>query len=134
VNEIYGFPARAETLNRAEFLERIPFHPDDRPRVLAEVNKHDWNDRNLQEIQCRIVPRPASRAGFHSRAKVVRVPRAAGAGAWAWSPISRAQLAEQELRDSRERYARALDVAVEGHMDWYRRRKSTLSPIRPRES
>ena len=74
VNEIYGFPHRASTLNRIEFLNLIPLHPDDRPRVLAELSKPDWEDPagDLYEIECRIVPRPGEIRWIHSRAKIVR--------------------------------------------------------------
>ena len=119
VNEIYGFPAQAQTLNRSEFLKQIPFHPDDLPRVLAEVNKHDWNDRNLQEIQCRIVPRSGETRWIRSRAKVVRDAqgrprRRVGVLA----DITERKRAEEALREQTERLQLGQAAMRMIVMDW----------------
>ena len=117
VNEIYGFPAQAKTLNRSEFLEQIPFHPDDRPRVLAEVSKHDWNDRNLQEIQCRIVPRSGEMRWIRSRAKVVRDAQGRAGASACWRHHG-----AQARRGSAARADRALQLGQAAMrmiiMDW----------------
>ena len=90
VNEIYGFPRQASTLNRIEFLNQIPFHPDDR-HVLAELSRLDWQDPpgDLYEFECRIVRARARRAGSTRAPRWCATPKAARAGAWAWSPTSR---------------------------------------------
>ena len=120
VNEIYGFPRQARTLNRIEFLNQIPFHPDDR-HVLAELSRLDWQDPpgDLYEIECRIVPRPGETRWIHSRAKVVRDAegrprRRVGVVA----DITERKLAAEALRVSEERYAVAMEVAEEGHWEW----------------
>ncbi len=119
VNEIYGFPAQAQTLNRSEFLERIPFHPDDRPRVLAEVSKHDWNDRNLQEIQCRIVPRSGETRWIRSRAKVVRDAQGhARRRVGVLADITERKRAEEALREQTERLQLGQAAMRMIIMDW----------------
>jgi len=74
VNEIYGIPQEASIADRIQFLKRIPFHPDDRQRVIDELSKSDWQalDQDFYEIECRIAPRPGVTRWIHSRAKVVR--------------------------------------------------------------
>ena len=119
VNEIYGFPAQAKTLNRSEFLEQIPFHPDDRPRVLAEVSKHDWNDRNLQEIQCRIVPRSGETRWIRSRAKVVRDAQGrARRRVGVLADITERKRAEEALREQTERLQLGQAAMRMITMDW----------------
>ena len=119
VNEIYGLPPQATTMDRAEFFKQVPFHPDDRPRIVAEVSKPDWNDRNLQEIQCRIVPRPGEVRWTRSRAKVVRDAqgrprRRVGVLA----DITERKLAEQALREQTERLQLGQAAMRMIIMDW----------------
>jgi PAS domain S-box-containing protein len=119
VNEIYGSPAQAKTLNRSEFLEQIPFHPDDRPRVLAEVNKHDWNDRSLQETQCRIVLRSGETRWIRSRAKVVRDAQGrARRRVGVLADITEHKRAEEALREQTERLQLGQAAMRMIIMDW----------------
>jgi PAS domain S-box-containing protein len=119
VNEIYGFPAQAETLKRGEFFARIPFHPDDRPRVLAEVSKPDWNDRNLHEIQCQIVPRPGETRWTRSRAKVVRDAQGrAVRRVGVLADITERKRAEEALRAQTERLQLGQAAMRMIIMDW----------------
>jgi len=123
-----GGDAEPRRISRADSVS--PGRP--RPRVAAGVGyKHDWNPTALPEIQCGSFHARRAARDFTSPPRWCAMPRAARAGAWAGRRYHRARkLAEQELRDSRERYARALGRGGRGPHGLVRgRRKSTLSPI-----
>src|SRR5262245_37059171 len=121
LNEIYGFGRQPTVVNRMEFARRLPFHPEDRERVLAEMTRHerDGGAGDLYEIECRIVPRSGEMRWIHARAKVVRdtegrARRRVGVVA----DITARKRAEEALKLSEKRYAVAMEVAEEGHFDW----------------
>jgi PAS domain S-box-containing protein len=125
LNEIYDFPQQAGIVNRAEFVRRIPFHPDDR-HLLADiidpgVVKADWRKtpHDFFEYDCRIVPRSGDVRWIRTRGKLVRdaagrVRRRVGVVA----DITERKQAEEALRESQQRYARAMLAAEAGFWDW----------------
>jgi len=125
LNEIYDFPRHATIVNRAEFLNQIPFHPDDRS-LLDDILKGDrvrpeWQKPNqdLFEYDCRFVPHPGEIRWLHIRGKVIRdaegrARRRVGVAA----DITDRKVAEETLRLSEQRYALAMEAAQDAHWDW----------------
>ena len=122
LNEIYGFPRHANTANRVEFLNQIPFHPDDR-HLLADIISADWDDpaqvSRMERYSARIVPRPGETRWIQTRAMVTRDAQGrARRRVGVIADITERKLAEEALRLSQERYAYAMEAAQDAHWDW----------------
>ena len=81
--EICGFPAGTTFAGRAEFLSRFPFHPQDRERVLDEVDARCASAAPRHEFDIRIVRDGQTRwlhvIDLHSRDASGRLTRAISA-------------------------------------------------------
>src|SRR6202008_1859522 len=124
LNEIYGFPREAQTVDRLEYLNRMPLHPDDR-HSLADIIRPDPEDRgrDVYEFECRIVPRPGETRWIHTRGKVLRdadgrARRRVGVVA----DITERKLAADELRESEARFRGLTEL----WSDWYWRQDEPL--------
>ena len=59
--ELYGFPPGTTFRNRADFLARFPFHPDDRPRWEEAMAAHFAGETARFDIEIRMLPHGETR-------------------------------------------------------------------------
>jgi len=57
LREMFGLPASANGAGRAAFLERVPFHPDDRSKWQQMVDAHSAGDTARLDGEIRVLPR-----------------------------------------------------------------------------
>ena len=116
--EIGGFPPDFQYSGRADIVDRIPFHPDDRADYEAAVAAHFAGETPRLDIVVRIVPDGEVRwlhvIGMCLRDADGQPVRWAGSV----SDITPRKLAEEARRLSEERYALAMEASDEGHFDW----------------
>src|SRR5258706_1022327 len=108
--EMYGFPPGTTFKNRADFLARFPFHPDDRPRWEEAIAAHFAGKTARFDIEIRMVPRGETRwihlTGLLTRDASGKPVRWTGSAA----DITERRCAEDELRLSEQRYALAIEA------------------------
>ena len=119
MNQIFGWNADTGFADHAEFSARAPFHPDDRGRVLKAVHAVMSGESERYELEYRIEPRPGEICWVRSRAKAFRDERGALSRlSGSMTDITDRKHAEDALRLSEERQARAMDAAGEGLWEW----------------
>jgi PAS domain S-box-containing protein len=123
--EMYALPADSKFASRADFIARLPLHPDDRPRWERAVAEHFAGHTERFEIEVRMLPRGETiwvrLAGRCTRDAAGRVVSWTGSAA----DVTQRKLAqeslersEQALRRSGERFALAVRGAKDGIWDW----------------
>ena len=119
MKQLFGFPADMRFADRAEFLARAPFHPDDRQRVLDAVRSTITGTVERYELDYRIVPRPGEVRWVRSRGKRFVDERGAPARlSGSLTDITDRKLAEEASRRSEERFALAVAGSNDGVWDW----------------
>ena len=116
--EMCGFPIDTTFRNRADFLARFPFHPEDRDRVIDAINATPASGIDRLELEMRILRHGETRwhhlTGLCSRDATGELLH------WnaAITDITDRKLADAALRESQERYERAMLAAEAGFWDW----------------
>src|SRR5467141_3756329 len=116
--EIGGFPPDFQFLRREDVVDRIPFHPEDRPKYDAAVAAHFAGATPRVDVMIRITPHGDTR-WLHVIGMCLR--DASGKPVrWAGSvnDVTARMRAEEALRLSEERYALAMLAAEDAHWDW----------------
>ena len=117
--EILGLPPGTTSKGRAEALSRIPYHPEDRAKYDAAVAEHFAGKTPRVDIQLRLLVRGELR-WVHATGMCLR-DAAHNPVRWAGSiaDITEHKRAEEALRLSEERHARALAASNDGLWEWY---------------
>ena len=116
--ELYGFPPGTTFSGRADFLARLPLHPDDRPKWEAAAAAHFAGTTARIDMEIRILRRGETRwlhlTGLVSRDAAGEPARWTGSVA----DVTDRRTAEDALRLSEHRYALAMEATGDGHWDW----------------
>jgi PAS domain S-box-containing protein len=116
--ELYGFPPGTTFKNRADFIAKFPFHPEDRPRWEEAIAAHFAGKTARFDIEIRMTPRGETRwvhlTGLLSRDASGKPVRWTGSVA----DITERRCAEDALRLSEQRYMLAMEATGDGHWDW----------------
>ena len=116
--ELYGFAPGTTFENRADFLARFPFHPEDRERWEKAIAAHFAGETARFDIEIRMLPHGETRwihlTGVLSRDAAGKPVRWTGSAA----DITERKCAEDALRLSEQRYALAMEATGDGHWDW----------------
>ena len=116
--EIGGFPPDTRFSKRADIVDRIAFHPEDRPKYEAAMAAHFAGETPRMDVVIRIMPHGEVRwlhvIGTCSRDGDGKPVRWAGSV----SDVTERMRVEEALRISEERYAHAMEGSDAGHWDW----------------
>jgi len=131
--EQWGMPPELTVPNRQQMLDRFPFHPGDRDRVVALLDEHRRGNARRLEFDARVIVRGEVRwmhcAVLYLRDAAGKLLRMSVVS----SDVTERMRAREELRQSEERYALALVGSNEGVFDWDLRTGRAYLPARTQE-
>jgi PAS domain S-box-containing protein len=131
--EQWGLPPELAVVPRERMLDLFPFHPDDRERAVALLDKHRDSDTKRLEFDARVFRRGEVRwmhcTTLYVRDATNKLLRASVAT----TDVTERMRAEEELRQSEERYALALAGSNEGVFDWDLQTGRSYMPARTQE-
>ena len=131
--EQWGLPANLTISRRQEILEVFPFHPEDRPWVVALINQYRDSSEKRLECEMRVIVRGEVR-WMHLTTLYLRDPSGKLLrSSTATTDITDRRRAEDDLRLSEQRYALALAGSNEGVFDWDLVTGDTYLPARTQE-
>jgi PAS domain S-box-containing protein len=131
--EQWGLPAELVVTPRTHMLDLFPFHPEDRDRMVTLLNHHRDSDTKKFTFDTRVI-RHGEVRWMHCTVLYVR--DATGKllrSSTTTSDVTERMRAEEELRQSEERYALALAGSNEGVFDWDLRTNLIYAPPRTQE-
>jgi PAS domain S-box-containing protein len=107
--EMCGFPPGTKFAGRADFVARLPVHPEDRDRIVAAVNAHYAGTANRLELDMRVLRRGEPRSmhaiflcSRDAAGALVRVSTAV-------TDVTDRRMAEDELRLRKEELQRLME-------------------------
>jgi PAS domain S-box-containing protein len=119
LREIYAIPADAPLATRADFIARLPIHPDDRARWQAAMDDHLAGRTPRFDIEYRILREDGEVRWLLVRGQCFR--DAAGQAihmAGSTADVTDRKRAEAALRESEDRFALAVAGSNDGVVDW----------------
>ena len=116
--EMGGFPAGTTFAGRSDSLSRTPYHPEDLARWNEATAAAFAGKRDRVEMEMRVL-RSGETRWIHLDGLCTR-DATGGVARWTGSAIdiTERKQAEDALRLSEERYARAMEGSDAGHWDW----------------
>jgi PAS domain S-box-containing protein len=135
MNQILGLPAQAHQSNYAEYIERIPMHPQDRPRVRHARDQHLAGNQSRLNVEYRIImPGTGEIRWIQARGQVFRDAdgkpmKLAGS----IEDITERKRTEEALRQSEERYALAALGSDDGVWEFDYTRNQVFASRRGRQ-
>src|SRR5260221_35987 len=116
--EMGGFAPGTTFVDRASFMERAPFHPEDRPKWQRAVQELFAGSGSRLSMELRVLiggeVRWHNLNGICFRDAEGKVVRWTGSS----TDITERKRAEEALRLSEQRYAHAMEGSDAGHWDW----------------
>ena len=120
LNEMLEIPGAVPLTTRSEYLEQMPFHPDDREIPHKAMQDHLAGLTPRVDTEYRLIGRDSGQIRWvHTRATCFRDAKGAPLRvAGTTYDVSERKRAEEGLRESEERFALAVAGTNDGIIDW----------------